>query len=89
MIKDLLAGKSGKQKAVIILLLLLALSLVILINWIIYKLLGFIVGSLISFGIILSSYYLSVREAVRMLSFPGITTWMKRTLEFDFCKRTA
>jgi uncharacterized RDD family membrane protein YckC len=89
MIKDLLAGKSGKQKAVIIVLLLLALSLVILINWIIYKLLGFIVGSLISFGIILSSYYLSVREAVRMLSFPGITTWMKRTLEFDFCKRTA
>jgi len=89
MIKDLLAGKSGKQKAVIIVLLLLALSLVILINWIIYKLIGFIVGSLISFGIILSSYYLSVREAVRMLSFPGITTWMKRTLEFDFCKRTA
>ena len=89
MIKDLLAGKSGKQKAVIIVLLLLALSLVILINWIINKLLCFIVGSLISFGIILSSYYLSVREAVRMLSFPGITTWMKRTLEFDFCKRTA
>lgn len=89
MLKSLLEGKSGKEKALIIGLLLLVLGIFFLINWIIYKILGFFLGSLLSFGLILTFYYLSLRGVVRMLSFPGITVWMKRTLEFDFCKRTA
>ena len=89
MLKTLLEGKSAKEKTVIIGLLILVFGLFFLINWIVYKILGFFIGPLFSFGLILIGYYLSLRGVVRMLSFPGITTLMKRTLEFDFCKRTA
>jgi hypothetical protein len=89
MLKGLLLGKSTKEKTVIIGLLILVFGVFFLINWIAYKILGFFIGSLLSFGLILVGYYLSLRGVVRMLSFPGITTWMKRSLEFDFCKRTA
>lgn len=89
MLKALFEGKTGKEKAVIIGLLLLVFGLFFLSNWIVYKIVGFFVGSLLSLGLILATYYLSLRSVVRMLSFPGTTTWMKRTLEFDFCKSTA
>ena len=89
MLKSLLEGKTGKEKTLIVGLLLLVAGLFFLTNWIVYKIIGFFVGSLLSLGLILTFYYLSLRSVVRMLSFPGTTTWMKRTLEFDFCKSTA
>ena len=89
MLKSLLEGKSAKEKTVIIGLIILGFGVFFFINWIAYKILGFFIGSLLSFGLILTGYYLSLRGLVRMLSFPGITTLMKRSLEFDFCKRTA
>jgi hypothetical protein len=89
MLKNLLDEKTTKEKVLIIGLIVIVLSIYSLTNWIIYRLLAFFIGKILSIMAIAITYYLSLRSLVRMLSFPGITIWMKRTLEFDFCKRTA
>jgi hypothetical protein len=88
-ISGLLKDKSKKSKAIILGALGLVFGIFYFLNWIVYKLIGFFVGSIISFILILTTYYLMLRGLVRMLAFPGITTLMQRTLEFDFCKRMA
>ena len=85
----MLKDKTTKEKVLIISIILLVFSLYFSINWLVYRLIGFFTGRLLSFLLIMVAYYLSLRSLVRMITFPGITTWMQRTLEFDFCKRTA
>ena len=77
------------KKLVIIAFVGLVFSIILLINWSIFKILGFIVGSLASGILIFLAYYYSMRNLVRMLTFPGITIMMKKSLENDYCKSMA
>jgi hypothetical protein len=76
-----------KKRLLILGILALVLGLLFLVNWLLYKFLGWFFGPLLSLISIISFYYLSLRTLARSLAFPGITTLMKRTLEHDFCKR--
>jgi hypothetical protein len=76
-----------KKRLLILGSLALVLGLLFLVNWLLYKFLGWFLGPLLSLTSIFSFYYLSLRRLARSLAFPGITTLMKRTLEHDFCKR--
>ena len=67
-----------KLKVLIYLGIILALAILILINWSIYKLLGWFIGSIASFLLLFLSYYYSLRILATMLAFPGITILMKR-----------
>jgi hypothetical protein len=67
----------------------LALALILLVNWSIWKILSLLFDSYLAFLFILLAYYYSFRHLVRMLAFPGISVLMKRTLESDYCKRMA
>lgn len=80
---------SLKGKLVALGVVLLVLAVIFLINWTIYKLLGFVFGSLISFFLIIYFYYNSIRNLVRGIAFPGMTILMKRNLEFEYCKNMA
>ena len=75
-----------KLKLILSLVVLLFFGLFILINWSIYKLLHFFIGSLPSILALFFGYYFSFRKLVRMLAFPGTSLLMKRSLEFDYCK---
>ena len=76
-----------KKRVMILGLLVLILGILYLVNWIVYKLIGWFLGSLLSFTLIISGYYLSLRGLARSLAYPGISILMKRSLEHDFCKR--
>ena len=76
-----------KKRVLVVGLLLLILGVLYLVNWLLYKLIGWILGSLLSLTLILSGYYLSLRGLARSLAYPGISLLMKRSLEHDFCKR--
>ena len=76
-----------KKRALVLVALLLVLSLLYLVNWLLYKFIGWFLGPLLSFFLIVACYYLSLRSLARSLAYPGITTLMRRSLEHDFCKR--
>ena len=61
-------------------------SIFFLINWSIYMIIAWLVGSLLSLVIILSSYYCLMRHVVCMLAFPGVVGLFKRSLEYEYCK---
>ncbi len=77
---------SLKLKLILGLVILLVIGIFILINWSIYRILHFFLGSLPSMFALFFGYYFSFRKLVRMLAFPGTSMLMKRSLEFDYCK---
>ena len=76
-----------KKRLVILGILALVLGVLFLVNWFLYKFLGWFLGPMLSLTSIICFYYLSMRNLARSLAFPGMTMLMKRTLEHDFCKR--
>ena len=76
-----------KKRLLTVGLLLLIIAAIYLVNWLLYKFIGWFLGSLLSLTLILSGYYFSLRGLARSLAYPGISLLMKRSLEHDFCKR--
>lgn len=67
----------------------LAFTVLILINYGLYRLIALISGKLLSFALIIALYYFNARKIVRAIAFPGTTILLRRQLESDFCTRMA
>ena len=60
-----------------------ALVIFLLINWSVYKIIGWIIGSAIISAISIALlYYFSLRGLVRAIAFPGISSLFRRNLEY-------
>jgi len=65
------------------------LAVVLLINWLLYKLIHMAIGRLLAASILVLAYYISLRRLVVRLAFPGTTLWMRKSIENDYCKSMA
>ena len=77
------------KRLLVVLFLGLVGGLVLVTNWLAYRLIGFFTGSFLSILILSTSYYLSMRRLVVMLAFPGTSLIMRKSIENDYCNSMA
>lgn len=73
----------------IFLFIVLVIALFFFLNWLIYELIGLVIGGFLAFLVILMAYYYSARVIVRYFVFPGSFQHNTRGIEFQWGQQMA